>query len=369
MLGKGKKMLALSNDDVLEVLTASACIEEIEKVYNEANAGNAATSPRAEYSTPIDRQGEHHTFAVHDGVSRGAGVAALRLRSDVIVHHGDRDVKYCIEPGTYCGLIFLFDIDDGAPLAMLNDAIVQQMRVGATAAVAAKYMCRPDAATLGILGSGNQARTHAAAYAEVLPLEKIRVYSPSRENREAFAQETSDKLGIEVEPVGTAEEAVRGSDLVAACTISNDPVLDAEWLDAGTYVSSIRHWSEVGPDLHERADRIVVHQPPELNWYTLGDDEAWAKARTPIGEKPSGSLTAIGEQRDRVVPTDSPLLLDVMAGRATGRAGDDEITYFLNNFGTGLQFAACAGYAYRRAVERGLGTELPIELFLEDLRD
>ena len=364
-----ENVLAISNQDVLEVLTMPECIEAIEATYREWDTGDSAGSPRAEYASPTSRTSERYTFAVHDGVSRVAGMAALRVRSDVIVSRGDRDQKYCIEPGTYCGLIFLYDVENGAPLAMLHDAVVQQMRVAATAAVAAKSLARPDSSTLGIIGSGNQARTHADAYSTVLPIERIRCYSTSPENREKFAEEYSDRLGIEVTAVDSAREALEGSDVVAACTIANDPVFDASWLEPGTFVSSVRHWSEVGPDLLERADRIIVHQPPTLNWYVLGNDSEWDRALTPAGSQPTGSLAAMGEDRDRMVPTDGPLLVDVLAGREPGRIDDRESVYFLNNFGTGLQFAACGSVVYRKVRERGLGTPLPLELFVEDMRD
>lgn len=361
-------MLAISNEDVMQVLTPADCIEAIEAVYREMEAGDAIYRSRSEYESPI-RHGERYTFAVAEGISRGEGVAAVRLRSDIIVHHGDVDTKYCISPGNYCGLIFLFDVTTGAPLAMLNDAIVQQMRVAATAAVAARHMCRPEASTLGILGSSGQARTHADAYTEVFPLERIKVYSPNPDNRRAFARETAERLGIEVTALDDPRDVVEGSDIVAACTISNSPVFEAAWVAPGTFISSVRDWSEIGPDVYELVDRVVVHQPPEINFFKLGDEAAWAEADRPIGDTSPGSLTAHGGGRQARVPRDAPTIVDLLAGRVVGRADDREVTYFLNNFGTGLQFAACGARAYRKVVERGLGTPLDLELFLEQLRD
>src|SRR3970282_2407792 len=101
-------------------------------------------------------------------------------------------------------------------LAIMDDHYISTMRVAATSAVASKYLARKDAKIMGLLGSGEQARTQVTAHLAVRPLNKIKVYSPTKANREKFAREMSAETGVEVAPVASAEEAVRGSAIVTA---------------------------------------------------------------------------------------------------------------------------------------------------------
>jgi alanine dehydrogenase len=349
-------MLLIANDDVDALLTMEDCLEAIEAVYREADEGQAAYRPRATFDMPLGPTGRY-TLATMDGVSRAAGLAAVRIRSDFVVRDPERnkEAKYAAAPGNYCGLVLLFDTRNAEPVALLNDGRVQQLRVGATAAVAARRMAREASAVLGVLGSGSQARSHALAYAAVRDLASIRVYSPNAARRRAFVDELGPWLGVPIEPVPTARDAVEGADLVAACTSSLSPVLEAAWLAPGAHVSSVRHRHEVGADLLARADRVVVHAPPGATGYVVGDARA----------------TASGDPRPATtpIPRELPTLVDLLAGRCSGRESDREVTYFLNNVGTGIQFVACASIVYRRALETGRGREIPTSWFLQQIPD
>src|SRR4029450_5491405 len=119
-----------------------------------------------------------------------------------------------MEPGAYGGLIFLCSTRTGEPLAIINDGILQHMRVGGCAGLGAKYLAREDSSVLGIFGSGGMARPYLLAFNAVRKLREVKVFSPTRKNREAYAAEMSEKLGIKVRPVDSTEDAVRGSDIV-----------------------------------------------------------------------------------------------------------------------------------------------------------
>ena len=109
--------------------------------------------------------------------------------------------KYCIEPGTYSGIVLLYSIVNGEPLALLQVGYLQHVRVGAAAGIGVDLMAREDADTLGLIGSGGMARTYLEAIAEVRPLRSVRVYSTTPETREAFAKRARDELGLDVEAV------------------------------------------------------------------------------------------------------------------------------------------------------------------------
>lgn len=351
-------MLLLDNDDVDALLAMEDCIGAIEAVYREADRGEAAYRPRATFQVPRGTN-RRFTLATMDGVSRAAGVAAVRIRSDFVISdpaRGDEE-KYASEPGSFCGLVLLFDLETAEPLAILNDGRIQQLRVGATAAVAARQLARPSSRILAVIGAGTQARAHVEAYVTDRPIREVRVFSPNAVHRDAFAAEIGAGHDVAARPVATAREAVEGADIVAACTSSTRPVLEAGWLAPGTHLSSVRHRAEIGPDVLSRADRVVVHVPSGATAHRVGAPEELREAgiSRPSDETPT--------------PRDAPTLADLLAGRTAGRSGDDEVTYFLNNMGTGLQFAACAGLVHLRALEAGRGREIPTGWFLQSISD
>lgn len=116
----------------------------------------------------------------------------------------------------------LFSTDNGEPLAFINDGLLQHMRVGAGGGIGVKHLARKDASRVGMLGSGGMARTFLEAFCAVRPIKQVKVFSPTRENRERYAAQMSAKLGIEVVPVASARDAVRGMDM--------SPTFEADWL-------------------------------------------------------------------------------------------------------------------------------------------
>src|SRR6185436_7236801 len=113
---------------------------------------------------------------------------------------------------------------------------ISTMRVGATSAVASKYLARQDAKVMALLGSGEQAKTQVTAHACVRNLKKVKVFSPTKANREKFAKEMSAETGIEVVAVDSAEEAVRGSDIDTAATNTVEPVIQGKWVGPGMHL-------------------------------------------------------------------------------------------------------------------------------------
>lgn len=347
--------MLISNADVQRAIGIGECIDALEIAYRELGEGLAIFRPRSVIRVPHAEAS--YSLATMDGVSRSAGVAAVRLRSDLSTLSDGRKTKYAGSPGTYCGLILLFDIQTGLPLAVLHDGLIQQMRVAATAAVAARRLSRLESKILGILGAGSQARSHVRAYTSILPIGRVLVHSPNPASGEAFAEEIAAELSVEVLSVRDPHDAVSKADVVATCTNSTRPVLAASWLRPGTHLSSVRHWAEIGPDTMDRVDRVVVHQLPEDTWYDLPAIEDNRTRPSPL------------EPRGHPVPADLPTLPDLVADSDLGRRSSSEVTYFLNNVGTGVQFAACAGAAYRSCLAVGLGTTLPDDLFLQTTPD
>jgi len=278
--------------------------------------------------------------------------------------------KYCIERGRYCGLIFLLSTHNAEPLALMNDGYLQHMRVGACAGLGTKYLARRNSKVLAMIGSGGMARTYAEAIKHVRPIEVMRVFSPTKAHREAFAAEITEALDMEVVPVDTPEKALKGADIVSLTTDSLVPVIKAEWLEPGMHVNNVRN-NEAGPDVLGRADVRA-----RLGTSTLFADRSAPEVVT--GSDGMFGFIAGNENEKNKIPSsphheiDNPnigTVPDIMAGRWAGRSNDEQIT-FLNNQGTqGLQFAAVGGTAYNLAKAKGLGHPLPLEWFTQTIRD
>lgn len=148
---------------------------------------------------------------------------------------------------THQAIIALFDPADGTPLALMDGALITEMRTAAVSAVATKAMAAEDARSLAILGSGTQARSHLEALGLIRNFDDIRVWSRTPANAEAFAKEFGARAM-------SAEEAVRGADVVVTVTSSRTPVLKGEWLKEGAHVNAV---GACLPDWRELDDAVM----------------------------------------------------------------------------------------------------------------
>ena len=344
-------VLVLKNDQMENLLPMAEEIDAIEAAFRELGQGKAMNAPRARLRTPWKEEGGQYYFNNIMGLVPGVKSMALRIDSSFSKEVQIAGSKRRVYPGDFIGLVMLFDMDTCEILALMDDHFISTMRVGATSAVASKYLARRDAKVMALLGSGEQAKTQLTAHAVVRQLSKVKVYSPTKENRERFAGEMSKATGIEVVPVNSAEEAIRGSDIVTAATNTVDPVIQGKYVEPGMHLNSI-----VG------GDGFLPRK--EL------DDEAVLKAGLiVVGYKPQIFLDKQAEFHDRlqrglVKAEDLHELGDLANGTCRGRQDDQEITFFKNNTGMGIQFAATARKMYEKAKEKGVGAELPLDLFM-----
>lgn len=371
-------MLMIDNKVVEQVLTIEDCIESQEKAFRGLLTGDAVNRPRFDLYVPNDDPTEYYRPGNMEGAIASEGVYAIRIKSDVISWPRDErgrwyETKYCVRPGLYCGLVLLFSTKDGEPLAIVNDGVIQHMRVGGGAGIGARLLSRPESSTVGMLGSGGMARVYLDAFRAVRPITLAKVWSPTAGRKEAFAAEMSERMGFEVRPVGSPEEAVAGADIVATCTSSMSPTVRAEWLEPGQHLTNVGP-AEISRDVFERCevrikqgvsgwpkgiadlDRVVLgrgHSPVAI---AAGSEEELARL-------PSGKEHEMGY--DMRLPT----FADHLRGEVPGRTSDDQVTFWHNIGNHGLQFAAVGAVAYRRAKEAGLGRELPTEWFLQDVKN
>jgi alanine dehydrogenase len=353
--------LILSNDDVAKVLTIGECIDALEEAYIELAEGRGVTRTRSDTMTPTARPDALYSLKSMDGVIPKFGISAVRINSDILTWPTDgntmRRVKVPAAPGNrYVGLVLLFSTATGEPLAILPDGVMQRLRVGAANGIALKHLAREDASVIGLLGSGWQAGAQLMAACAVRKIERVRCFSPSRDNREAFARTMTEALGIDVSPVEQPEEAIAGADVAMCATNAIDPVFYARWIEPGMCLSSIKR-PEIEAAGVLKADRVVIHARESAPIFTATTGLKVEEQSDNRGWNSAGAVDF------KTLPT----LPELLIGKVAGRQSDDEVTCFINNLGIGYQFAAAGAVVYRKAKESGLGRELPTDWFTEDV--
>lgn len=348
--------LLLSNEEVEALLTMPLCLDAIEQACRDVGEGRAANGLRSEVLAPTDRTDGLYSLLTMSGVIPRFGMGAVRINSDILTWprsaSGLKRVKQPDASGRYTGLVMLFSTADGAPLAIFPDGVVQRMRVGAVCGLGAKYLARDNAGTVALLGTGWQAGAQAMAICAVRPIRKIVCYSPSPERCRAFAEEMAARLNIEVGPAASARDAVRGADVVMCATNSMQPVMEAEWLEPGMHLSSLKRL-EIDATVAARADAVFTHVRDALSTThrTAGAD----LARDTDAKK--------DEQARDLDLGRLPTLAELLMKKAAGRRTAEDITVFLNYAGMGYQFAATGYAVLRQAQARGIGRELPSDWF------
>lgn len=357
----------LSNEIIEEVLTMPACIDAMEEAYLAWANNQAITRPRSDTYMPLG-DSTYYVLKTMDGILGSQGIGSIRLNSDLIKWSTKDGVttkaKLRSAPGQrYNGMVLLFSIHTGEVRAMFPDGYIQKMRVAATGALSVKHMARADADVLGLVGTGWQATGAIEAVNAVRPLRQVKVFSPNGQHRRDFAQSYQKKLGIPVVAVDSAEEAVRGSSIVATATNSLTRVLEAEWLEPGCHIFCVKY-SELGDAVRARADRVIVNVH-----YATPDNHIPGIGRV-SGTDPIDLLEQ-GIQKEELAESEDdwakllPELWEVVNGSASGRNDDNEVTLFVNNNGIGLQFSAAGAAALRLAEQKNLGIDIPIDWFVQ----
>ena len=238
---------------------------------------------------------------------------------------------------TVMAKVLLNDPDTGMEFADLDGTHETDFRTGAAGGLAARYLARPEASRLGLIGAGAQARTQVAAIVKVRSIEEIVVYDRHLDHARAFAEKIAAAYGVQARPVATAMAAVQGMDIVVTTTPSSSPVVQRQWISPGTHINAIGADAAGKQELEPailRAAKVVV------------DD--WAQASH------SGEINVALAQGEITQADIYGTLGEVVAGKKPGRQSPEEITVF-DSTGLIIQDLALALAVYKRAKERGLG--------------
>jgi ornithine cyclodeaminase len=323
-------VLVINQAQVRQLLSMERCIEVMQDTLCTLGRGDGVQPLRSATWLP-DRRGLVGVMPAYlGGAVNAPGVKVIT------VFPGNHGGPY----DAHQGAVLLFEGESGCLRAVLDATELTSIRTAAVSGVATRALARENAKTLGIFGSGVQARTHLQAMLAVRPIEKVWVWSRSPERARKFAASASARHGIDVVvPDGPQEAAA--ADIVCTTTSSNDPVLMGEWLSPGVHVNAV---GACTPKARELDTRAILESKVFVD-------------RMESALKEAGDLMiplAAGDIDERHILGE---VGDVLLGDGPGRTAASDQTMF-KSLGIGVEDVAAAHYIYGRAIEEGLGTSL-----------
>ncbi len=316
--------LHISEAEVRAVLTMPLAVEAVEEISRKQATGEVVVHPRRRFELPGG--GFFHYMAAADF---SLGFVAMK--------------QYTYVRGNLRFLVPLYEMATGDLLALIEADYMGQQRTGAASGVASKYLARKNSRIAAIIGTGGQARTQLEAIAAVRKLESARAYGRDTAKREKFCAEMSPRLGIPIKPCSSASEAVRGADIVCTATTASQPVVSGADLAPGAHINAIganhAHKRELDDEAVASADVIVV--------------DSIEQSRQEAGD------LIIAFHGDEICWTGVKKLSEIVAGKASGRTSDTEVTLFKSN-GIASWDLAVAMKVYALAREKAFGKELPL---------
>ncbi len=330
------QMLVLSHEHVVASLEPGPCAEAMEGALEALARGEAYVPLRSVMVAPS----APGFMGLMPGW-RGGQDATFALKA------------ICVMPGnpargldSHQGIVALFDSDTGMATAILDASAVTEVRTAAVSAVATRLLARHDARVLAILGAGVQGRAHLRALSEVREFTSVRLFSRTPEHAQSLAAEARAFVGAapaDVVVAASAEEAVRGADVVVTATSSREPVLDQAWLGPGVHVNGV---GASVPTMHE------------LQPETLAASALFCDSRESLANEAGEFQLAVKEGLIPGIEHVRAELGEVVAGSAPGRRNDEELTLF-RSLGLAVEDLAAAQLAVATARRLGIGKEVP----------
>ncbi len=318
--------LVLKEADVAQLLTMPDAVAALDTVFRQQHP---TTGEQQALNRPRNRL-QPPGAILHFMAAAAPGLGVYGFKAYTVAR-----------PGVARFVVMLFSTEDGRLLAMIEADTLGQIRTGAASGLATRSMARQDAAVVGIVGSGWQARSQVQAVCTVRQVREIRAAGRDPERLRRFCEEMSAAVGVPVTPVESAEAAVRDADIVVTATTAKEPIVLGDWLKPGTHLNVMgSNWAnrrEVDEHVIKRSDLIVIDSK-EQGMLEAGD------LLVPIQQ---GMLSW-----DRVHE-----LHEVVSGALPGRQGPEEITLF-KSLGLALEDIAVAARVYALARERDIGEEL-----------
>jgi ornithine cyclodeaminase/alanine dehydrogenase-like protein (mu-crystallin family) len=348
-------MLILRPEEVEGLLTMREAIKAVEKAF--ADWGR---NPHINLTRRRLHAGEARLNTMPAALPSREKIG-LRIQTEILAVNGGVQTY----PSRSPLVDIIFDTRSAVPLAMILSSTkrgktangiplrTSDLMTATISAVGTKWMSRSESGDLALLGSGKQARNHLIAMKAIRDLKQVKVFSPTRVNRERFAEEMAEALALDIIPVESCRKAIEQADIVLAATNTNTPVFAGEWLREGTHVTSI-----VGSNVGMVRSGVIAHKRRELDDTTL--------TRAAVIGIASRELAVQDQQGDiydhveagKLSWHEIAELREIVAGQKPGRGSHADITVFKNNGGQGIAELAIADRILIRARERKLGIEV-----------
>jgi len=322
-----REILYLSQRDVAAVnLPMSDIIEALEIAFREKGSGRTEMPPKPGIH-PGGGDNFIHAMPAYIPALKAAGIKWVSGFTD----NFKRGLPYIT------GLLILNDVETGLPLAVMDCVWITAMRTGAATALSARFLARPESSTVGILGCGVQGRTNLEALKVLFPVTKVMAYDIDSEISQRYAVEMRKRFDVDVRPVPTPREAVKGCDIVVtAGPILKKPhrtILEG-WLDEGAFASLVDFDTYWHPNAMKQSAKFCTDDVAQLMHYK-----------------------GVGYFQE--IPPIHADLGELVAGKKAGRENSRERT-MTANLGLAIDDMAVAPKIYESALEMRVGTRLPL---------
>jgi len=326
------EIIILSQQEVRSCLPMSDAIKAVTDAYK-AFALGQVEMPQVQHLDVAKYRGE---VDIKSGAAENFGLIGTKIASGYY-----DNPKLGLPPGF--AVIILLDLKTSMPLAIMDGSYVTAVRTGAAGAVAASVLARKDAKRVGVIGSGTQGRMQVLALNEIFPLEQVKVFNINKVNSEKYVVEMSERLGIDVQAVDTAQIAVSNVDIVVTAVPSKKPMIMDEWIEDGMHINAFGAdgpgKQELDPNIMKRAKKIVVDSLKQCR--VIGETQH-ALAQGLIQE--SDIHAEIGE---------------ILLGKKVGRETEEEVTLF-DSTGLAVQDIAAANVVYQLAKQKEMGQRIKL---------
>jgi alanine dehydrogenase len=325
-------VLVLNRSDIAHLLPMRDCIEVMASALRALSDGDAILPLRQVFRLP-DGKSAFAVMPAYLGAPKAVGAKVITVVPD---NHGSAF-------DSHQGAVLLFEAEHGSLAAVMDASSITAIRTAAVSGLATRLLARENATTVGILGTGVQARTHLAAMCAVRPVKRVRVWSRNRDAVREFATRESTQLDVAILPVASAREAVEDADIVCTVTASRDPVLAGGWLAKGVHVNAV---GASLPSARELDTAAVVRGCLYVDRRESALNEA-GDFLIPKKEGAIGDEHIVGE------------LGELLLGRISGRRSEDEVTIF-KSLGLAVEDVAAAAFIYEKARADGRGVRVEL---------
>jgi ornithine cyclodeaminase/alanine dehydrogenase-like protein (mu-crystallin family) len=323
----GKEILYLSESDVQKVLKMKKAIRLCEEGERLTGLGEAS-----EDKFYLNLK-EGLVFKPFAGYLKSKDIVAAKYFTLAV-----DNPKKGLPASTSVGMIY--DSETLIPLAVVCANWLTGVKVGASSSVAAKFLAKKDSKIVAIIGAGIQGRTHLEGLNEVFALDEARIADISKPARDRYAEEMSEKLGINIKPVKSAEEAVKGADIIVTVTTADEPLIKKDWIKPGMTILKLGSYQEIDTSIITSVDKFVV--------------DKWEF----VSHRSKEVIELLG---NGVITEDSAYaeIPEIVAGKKVGRENNEETILFIA-LGLGGDYVSIFSDLFRSSLDQRVGQRLKI---------